>query len=148
MLKTQLSPKFALYAALAIAVSASTVGLIQAQVKQGKGRPLKTAQWMKCVVKPQCDALKKGLDATPASDESWSALANSAALLNETSYVLMDDGRCPDGVWAEAASKTLRQGSADVLKAIESKDLAGAKTAFKSMTMACGACHEKHKEKK
>jgi cytochrome c556 len=39
-------------------------------------------------------------------------------------------------------------GSADVLKAVEAKDLAAAKTAFGSMTKACGACHDKHKEKK
>ena len=60
----------------------------------------------------------------------------------------MDDGRCPDGVWAEAASKTLRKGSADVLAAIESKDLSAAKLSFASMTKACAACHNAHKEKK
>lgn len=60
----------------------------------------------------------------------------------------MDDGRCPDGVWADAASKTLRQGSTDVLKAIEAKDVAAAKSAFSGMTKSCAACHDKHKEKK
>ncbi len=121
---------------------------VHAQVKNGKTRAMKTAQWMKCVMKPQCEALKKGLDAGPANDDAWADLAASAALLNEGSYLLMDDGRCPDGVWAEAASKTLRNGSADVLKAIETKDAAAAKTAFGGMVKGCSACHDKHREKK
>jgi cytochrome c556 len=60
----------------------------------------------------------------------------------------MEDGRCPDGVWANAASKTLRQGSADALKAIEKRDVAAAKAAFGNLTGACKACHDKHKKKK
>jgi hypothetical protein len=134
-------------AALTTAIALMTAGLVQAQVKKGKARAMKTAQWMKNVMKPQCEALKKGLDAGPSSDDAWSALAANAALINEASYLLMDDGRCPDGVWAEAASKTLRNGSADVLKAIEAKDVGAAKAAFGAMTKACAACHDKHKEK-
>ena len=129
-------------------VCLATGGVVDAQIKKGKTRAMKTAQWMKCVMKPQCEALKKGLDGGPSNDEQWEALATSAALINEASYLLMDDGRCPDGVWAEAASKTLRNGSADVLKAIEVKDLSAAKTAFSSMTKGCAACHDKHREKK
>ena len=123
-------------------------GLVHAQVKKGKTRALKTAQIMKGVMKPQCGDLKKGLDAVPANDEAWDALAVNAAIINELSYVLMDDGRCPDATWADAASKTLRQGSADVLKAIEAKDLAAAKNAFGSMTKACKACHDAHRKDK
>ena len=134
--------------ACALSVALLAAGLVSAQIKKGKSRQMKTAQWMKGVMKPNCDALKKGLDAGPANDEAWDALAINAALINEASYLLMDDGRCPDGVWAEAASKTLRQGSADVLKAIDGKDLAAAKTAFGNMTKACKACHDVHREKK
>ena len=131
-----------------VIVSVATATVVNAQVKKGKSRAMKTAQWMKCVMKPQCEALKKGLDAGPSSDEAWEGLAANAALLNEGSYLLMDDGRCPDGVWAEAASKTLRDGSVDVLKAIEAKDIPAAKSAFGNMTKGCAACHEKHREKK
>lgn len=123
-------------------------GAVTAQVKKGKTRPMKTAQWMKGVMKPHCTALKNGLDAAPSKDEAWAELAVHAALINEASYLLMEDGRCPDGVWAEAASKTLREGSADVLKAVEAKDSVAAKTAFDKMTKACSACHDKHREKK
>ena len=130
-------------------VAAISLGVAHAQVKQGKTRALKTSQLMKGVVKPNCEALKKGLvDAAPSSDESWDKLAANAALLNEASYILMDDGRCPDGVWANAATKTLREGTAGLLKAIEAKDADGAKAAFGNLTQSCKGCHEKHKEKK
>lgn len=131
---------------LIVLAVALTVG--QAQVKKGKSRPLRTGQLMKGVMKPNCDGLKKGLEAAPANDEAWESLGLNAALINEASFVLMDDGRCPDGVWADAATKTLRQGSADLLKAVEMKDYAAAKSSFGNMTKACSACHEKHKEKK
>lgn len=129
-------------------ILALTGGVVFGQVKKGKTRLMKTAQWMKGVMKPHCTALKKGLEAGPSNEDAWEELATHTALINEASYLLMDDGRCPDGVWADAASKTLRQGSANVLKAIEAKDLGVAKTAFEAMTQGCAACHDKHREKK
>ena len=59
----------------------------------------------------------------------------------------MDDGRCPDAVWADATTKLLRAGSADLLKAIEAKDHAAAKAAFGSLTKSCKTCHDAHKKK-
>ena len=133
----------AVVAALVVA-SASVV----AQIKQGKTRALKTSQLMSGLVKPNCDALKKGLiDGKPEGD-AWDELAGKAALLNEASYILMDDGRCPDGVWADATTLKLREGSSALLKALEAKDHAGAKAAFGTMTQSCKGCHEKHKPKK
>jgi cytochrome c556 len=61
------------------------------------------------------------------------------------SYLLMDDGRCPDAVWAGAA-KDLREGSAAVLAAAEKKDVESAREAFKKVTGACAACHKEHKK--
>lgn len=138
-------------AAMVATVTASMllgVGMVDAQVKKGKTRPMATAQLMKGTVKPQCEALKKGLDTPPTADEQWQDLLLHASLLNEASYTLMDDGRCPDGTWATAASKTLRDGSAAVIKALEAKDAAAAKTAFGDMTKSCKGCHEVHKPKK
>ena len=54
---------------------------LTAQVKQGKNRPLKTAQLMKGVMKPNCTQLKNGLDANPADDKAWAKLALNAALI-------------------------------------------------------------------
>jgi cytochrome c556 len=133
-----------LMTAVAIAVSA---GVASAQVKKGKSRPTKTGQWMRGVVKPHCEAIKKGLETPPADDKAWEQLAVNAAVLNETSFILMDDGRCPDGVWANASTKTLREGTVALLAAIEQKDAGAAKTAFGHLASSCKECHEKHKEK-
>jgi cytochrome c556 len=133
--------------ALGLAVVAAAAGA-GAQIKKGKTRLAPTSHIMKGLVKPHCDAIKKGLEAAAIGDEGWQALAVDAALLNEASYLLMDDGRCPDKVWADAASKTFRDGSAALIKAIEGKDVARAKTAFGDMTKSCKGCHETHRNKK
>jgi len=116
-----------------------------AQVTQGKERPLKTEQWMEAVHKVHCGAIKKGLKAGPSDDKAWKEIALHAAMMNESSYVLMADGRCPDGVWA-GACKTLRAGSNAVLQAVEAKDVDAGLAAFGAMTKACGACHKAHKK--
>jgi cytochrome c556 len=121
--------------------------IVAAQVKKGKERPAATKYLMRGIMQPNCAALGKLFDGDgPADEKAWDAAAGHAACLSEMSYLLMDDGRCPDGTWADAASSTLRQGSADVLAAVEEKDLAAAKTAFGNMTKACAACHETHKK--
>jgi hypothetical protein len=116
-----------------------------AQVQKGKTRPLTTKQMMGGLVKPQCAGLGEALKAAPADDKAWEDLATKAALLNEASYSLMDDGRCPDGVWAGAAKK-LREASAAVLAKIEAKDYAGTQAEFKGVTASCGECHKAHKK--
>lgn len=144
MNRFRVSPVYALAAVAALAL-ATSFGI--AQVKQGKARPAKTGALMKGIVKPHCGDLKKALDNPPSSDEAWDAIATHAAVLNEISYALMDDGRCPDGVWADSTTKQLRAGSADLLKATEAKDHAAAKKAFGTLAQSCKACHDKHKEK-
>ncbi len=126
---------------VAVAVSTSI-----AQVEKGKTRPMRTHDWMEGVMKPQSSALKEALDATPANDKAWAEVTMHAAILNEASYVLMADGRCPDDVWANAASKTLRDNSAALLVAAEAQDLTAAKKAFGATTAACKQCHDKHRE--
>lgn len=127
----------------------STLALVSvvasAQVKKGKTRPALTKQIMSGLVQPNCAALGKGVKEAPADDKAWAALATNAALLNEVSYLLMDDGRCPDGDWANAA-KVLREGSASLLAKIEAKDAAGAAEQFKALTQSCAACHKAHKK--
>jgi hypothetical protein len=139
-MKRALCVGIALFAVVLASFAAS------AQVKKGKTRLLLTKQLMGGLVQPNCKALGDGLKEAPTDDKGWAALATKAALLNEASFVLMADGRCPDGVWAEASS-TLREGSAAVYNKIEAKDAEGAQAAFKAMTQACGACHKAHKKK-
>lgn len=116
-----------------------------AQIKKGKSRAISTKQLMGGLVKPQCAGLGDALKTAPADDKAWAALATQAALLNECSYLLMDDGRCPDAVWA-GACKSLREATAEVLARIEAKDHAAAQTAFQGVTKTCAECHKAHKK--
>jgi cytochrome c556 len=136
---------------LLIAVtSAVGIGLISlcssasAQKTKGKTRAAATKYLMRGIQQTHCKALGDLLKAGPADDKAWDTAACHASCLNEMSYLLMDDGRCPDGVWA-GATKDLREGSAAVLAAVEKKDLEGTRTAFKTVTGACAACHKAHK---
>lgn len=130
--------------------SAVGIGLITlcgnawAQKTKGKTRAAATKYLMRGVQQPNCKGLGDLLKDGPADAKAWDTAACHASCLNEMSYLLMDDGRCPDGVWAGAA-KNLREGSAAALAAIEEKDLEGTRTAFKTVTGACGACHKAHK---
>ncbi|MEI8380103.1 MAG: hypothetical protein WCJ09_08245 [Planctomycetota bacterium] len=125
-------------------MSALSLG-VSAQIKKGKTRVLTTKQMMAGLVKPNCAGIGEGLKTPPANDQAWADLATKAALLNESSFTMMDDGRCPDADWANAA-KALREGSAAVLAKIEAKDAAGAQEAFKAVTGSCAACHKVHKK--
>lgn len=118
-----------------------------AQKTKGKSRAAATKYLMRGIQQPNCKGLADLLkDSGPADDKAWETAACHASCLNEMSYLLMDDGRCPDGTWA-GATKELREGSAAVLAATEKKDLDGAQAAFKTVTGACAACHKAHKGK-
>jgi cytochrome c556 len=132
--------------ALVVVAALVAAGIATAQVKQGKTRPARTSHLMKGVIKPNCDALKKAIEAAPADEKAWKALAVNAAMLNEISYALMEDGRCPDAKWADA-NKLMQTGSADLLKAISGKDHTALKSAFGTTMKSCKACHDAHKEK-
>jgi hypothetical protein len=117
-----------------------------AAVTKGKSRAAQTKFLMRGVTQPNCAAVSKLLkDAGPADDKAWEDLTCHASLLNEMGYQLLDDGRCPDKTWADAA-KTLQAESAKVIAAAESKNLADAQASFKAMTAACGSCHQAHKK--
>lgn len=116
---------------------------VEAQKTKGKTRAALTKQLMKGLVSANCGAVKKDLD---AAEINWDDVSLHAALLNESGYVLMDDGRCPDGEWAKAA-KALQTTSAALLAAAEKKDAAAAKAAFGDLTaQSCKVCHAAHKK--
>lgn len=115
----------------------------QAQKTKGKTRAALTKQLMKGIVGSNCGELKKALD---ADLPNWDDIALRAALLNESGHFLMDDGRCPDGDWANAA-KALQGQSAAILAAAEKMDARAAKDAFGKLTSeACAVCHKAHKK--
>jgi cytochrome c556 len=114
-----------------------------AQKTKGKTRPALTKQIMKGLVNPNCGDLKKLLD---AESPNWDDIALKAALLNEAGYLLMDDNRCPDGEWAKA-TKAVREGTAEVLAATESKNAEEAKKGFAKLTgEGCKVCHTAHRK--
>lgn len=123
-------------------------GNVSAQKVKGKTRLAATKYLMRGVNQPACAGLDASLKGTgPSDDKAWDTAMCQASILNEMSYLLMDDGRCPDAVWAGAA-KDLREGSGNVLAALEKKDLESARAAFKTVTGACGTCHKAHKPQK
>ncbi|MGV3773444.1 MAG: hypothetical protein ACO1QB_11120 [Verrucomicrobiales bacterium] len=117
------------------------------EVKKGKTRPLSHKQLMKGMVKPHGDAIKNALEKPPTDDKGWADLAMHAALLNESSYAMMEDGRNVDAKWEEAAVKHLRLGSEQIITAVEQKDIGAVKTAFGAAMRSCKACHDVHKPK-
>ena len=131
----------------AIAVSFLIWGTAPAQITKGKKRPAPTKYLMRGINQPNCAGLGKLLKDGPADDKAWETAACHASCLNEMGHLLMDDGRCPDATWAGAA-KNLREGSAAVVAAAEKKDVEAARTAFKTVTDACAACHKAHRATK
>ncbi len=116
----------------------------EAQKTKGKTRPAETKYLMRGIQQPNCAALAGLLKEGPDSDKAWDKAVCHATVLNEMSYVLMEDGRCPDKDWL-GATKTLRACSAKVIEAAKAKDLDAAKGAFKKLLGACATCHKAHK---
>ena len=138
----------------AVCIAAVAVGVlicreaVQAQKLKGQSRPAPTRQLMKGILQPNAGSLGAALkDAGPADEKAWEAAQTTATVLNEAGYMLMDDGRCPDAVWAGAA-KMLQDGSAAAMVALEKKDLEGSRAAAKSLMGSCMACHKAHKPPK
>ena len=122
-------------------------GSVMADKTKGKTRSASTKYLMAGITQPHCKGLGDQLKGSgPSDDKAWETTACHAACLNELSYLLMDDGRCPDGVWAGAV-KSLREGSAEALHAAKEKNLDATKAGFKKATESCAACHKAHKGK-
>jgi hypothetical protein len=138
--------RFSIALVLGLALASFLLPSTDAQ-KKGKTRPMTTSQLMAGLVKPQFVALKTALEKGPKEDADWKAVAMHAALLNESSYVMVADGRCPDAAW-EKACKEMKSGSEAVLKHIQAKDAAAALEAFPGIQASCKTCHTEHKYKK
>lgn len=128
----------------ALVWASSQTGL--AQVQKGKKRAAETKYLMRGVMQVHCGGIAGLLKKDAPDEKAWETLACHASILNELSYTLMDDGRCPDKTWASAA-QTLRECSGKVLAAAQAKNLDDAKEAFKGLTAACSSCHGAHKSK-
>ena len=107
---------------------------------------------MQGIVAPTCGELKKLLEENEINEDN---VSTKAAVLNEAGYLLLDDGRCPDGDGAKA-SETLKSTSAAILEAVgkreaskkeaSKKEASAAKEAFNKLTTdGCAACDKVHK---
>ncbi len=100
------------------------------------------------ITQPNCVAIGKALkDDGPKDAKAWEAVFQSAAMLNEVGFLLMDNKRCPSAAWKDAATG-LRTAAAKVGQAAQAKDLAATKAGFSEVTKTCEKCHKAHKGKK
>jgi len=136
--------------AVIVVVVGLGIGLSQqasGQKTKGKTRPAPTVLLMQGIMYPNCTALAGFLKGDgPKTPRDWGKVELHATILNEMSYIVMDDGRCPDKVW-KGAAETLRGCSNMVLEAAEAKDTKAAQAAFKKLQTACATCHAAHKPK-
>ena len=136
--------------AVIVLVGGLGIGLSQqasGQKTKGKTRPAPTVILMQGIMFPNCSALGGFLKGEgPKTPRDWGKVELHATILNEMSYIVMDDGRCPDKVW-KGAAETLRKCSGKVLEAVQAKDAKAAQAAFKNLTGACATCHAAHKPK-
>ena len=131
-----------------VAVAAVVLAGVQsaAQVTKGKERVLQTKSWMAGVNGPHCSALGKMLKAGLSEEKQWSEAIQHAEILNESGHVLMADSRCPDKVWADASAQ-LREGSEQLLTALQARNASDAQTAFNDQVLkSCSSCHSAHKK--
>ncbi len=117
---------------------------VAAQVKKGKTRPASTKALMNAWIGPVRAALDAELKTEPADEKAWASIAAKAEVLNESGHALMEDGRCPDAVWA-AACKTLKDATSTLVVKAQAKDLAGAREAYGVFMTSCKSCHTAHK---
>ncbi|MEK6233824.1 MAG: hypothetical protein N2C14_03845 [Planctomycetales bacterium] len=115
--------------------------------EKGKTRPLTTHDLMEGVFEHHHESLAELLKGGLKDKRSVKVAVRNASLLNECSYILMADGRCPSAEWKEACD-TLRHCSEVLIKKIQAQDVEGANGAFKAMNKSCAGCHKKHKTKK
>ena len=116
-----------------------------AQITKGKSRPASTKALMNAWIGPMRAALDAELKTEPADDKAWASIAAKAEVLNESGHSLMEDGRCPDAVWA-AACKTLKDATSTLAVKAQVKDLAGAREAYGVFMTSCKSCHTAHKK--
>ena len=145
--------------------SASRLIVLAAALQSGCGdlpappasavRPvLSLKQLMEWVIDPAADAVWDSVktiiteqgtkEIAPQTQEQWDAVRNGAALLVESSNLLMMQTRARDqGEWS-AAARRLAETADKALKAAGSKDAAGVFAAGGEIYDACAACHHRY----
>jgi len=80
----------------------------------------------------------------PETDEQWTAIRNSAAIIAESGNLLLLPERARDqGDWAKHAH-ALTKAAQEALDAAEAKDAEALFTAGSDVYLACSACHAQY----
>lgn len=128
------------------AVAATPAAAAAAPANPGAPRVAAVKHLMAGINGPSCGSLANLLKGDgPKEEKDWTELVRHASLLNEVGFMLMENNRCPDQTWKDASS-ALRESSGRVAIAGGSKNVEEARTGFKAVTAACGACHSVHKK--
>jgi hypothetical protein len=115
---------------------------------------LSLKQLMEWVIDPAADAVWDSVktiiteqgtkEIAPQTQEQWDAVRNGAAMLVESSNLLMLETRARDeGQW-NAAARRLADTAEKALKAAQSKNAEGVFTAGGEIYNACSACHRRY----
>ena len=115
---------------------------------------LSLKQLMEWVIDPAADAVWDSVktiateqdtkEIAPQTQEQWDAVRNGAAMLVESSNLLMTQTRARDqGEWI-AAARRLAGAAEKALRAAASKDAAGVFAAGGEIYDACSACHRRY----
>ena len=114
--------------------------------RPGEPRVAKIQHIMAGIQQPGMQRLQRGIRGSgPADDEGWGLIGLHSALMNEVSFMLMQNDRSKDAVWAKAAAD-LRAASAAVNAAAGKKDLATVREGVQAMGGACKSCHDVHRK--
>jgi cytochrome c556 len=121
------------------------VAAVPAQPQPASQRLASIKHLMQGLVLPHFTTLEEAVKTPPEKVTDWQRLESSAVLLNEASFMLLDEERAPDAVWEKAVLK-LRVGSVQAFEAVQRKDVDGLPVALKAVSTACIDCHAAHRQ--
>lgn len=132
--------------ALLVAMIAATVPAQEnpTQENPAKIRSATIEQVMVGMVHPNYLAIEKAAKEGRVDAQTWKTLATNAALLNEASFLLVDDGRSLGDSWEKAAAE-MRGGSATMLAKVGARDKAGIASELKNIAKGCVNCHAEYR---
>jgi hypothetical protein len=126
-----------------------------AAVEQRAAPPVATVrQLMDGLLQPAAESVWNSVSVTvshegtvekePRTDEEWAAVATGAAMLVESSSLLLQSGRVIDDPDWTKASHDLAAAGTEALKAAEAKDKDGIFKVGETIYRACTDCHDKY----
>ncbi len=130
----------------AVGLTVALAAWAEARSEKDAPRVASVLQLMEGISKSNMSRLQSVVGrGAPTSEEAWAGVAQSGALLNELSFLIVEAGRVRDEVWTDAAG-SLRAASAELVTAADAKNFDAVKTAIGKLGAACKTCHDVHKK--